>query len=147
MKELKRLLPYLVKYKKKLLWGLLFVLIANVGDTIIPRIVGKAIDSIVKGNFTDLDILRSIGLMLGLGTISGIFMYLTRRTVIVSSRLIEYDLRNDLLLALEKMPQEYFHKNSTGSLMAYSTNDIAAARDFLGPAIMYAANTLTTFVF
>lgn len=74
-------------------------------------------------------------------------MMLTRMTIIVGSRLIEYDLRNDLLLAIERQNVSFFHEYSTGSLMAHATNDVAALREFIGPAIMYSANTITTFIF
>ena len=74
-------------------------------------------------------------------------MFLTRQTIIVASRLIEYDLRQDFLLSIEKQSSSFFQKNSTGSLMAHASNDIGAAREFLGPAIMYSANTITAFTF
>ncbi|MES2767017.1 MAG: ABC transporter ATP-binding protein, partial [Bacteroidota bacterium] len=78
---------------------------------------------------------------------SGLFMFLTRRTIIVASRLIEYDVRNDFLLALERQSLRFFHGTTTGSLMAHATNDVSAVREFIGPAVMYTANTLTTFTF
>ncbi len=74
-------------------------------------------------------------------------MYLTRKTIIVASRKVEYDLRRDFQLAIEKQDAVYFSRTPTGSLMAHATNDIAAVREFMGPAIMYSANTATTFVF
>ncbi|MFP4528048.1 MAG: ABC transporter transmembrane domain-containing protein, partial [Candidatus Kapaibacterium sp.] len=147
MKELKRLLPYLKQYRSKLLWGFLFVTISNICSTYAPRIVGNTIDLISSGDFLIGDVLWNIAFILGLTVGSGVFMFLTRRTIIVSSRLIEYDLRRDLLDSIEQRPMSFFHRHSTGSLMAYATNDIPAARDFLGPAIMYSANTITTFLF
>jgi ATP-binding cassette subfamily B protein len=78
---------------------------------------------------------------------SGLFMFLTRQTIIVMSRLIEYDLRRDYLTALELQSANFFNATPTGRLMSYATNDIPAVREFIGPAIMYAANTLTTFSF
>ncbi|TAL67922.1 MAG: ABC transporter ATP-binding protein [Bacteroidetes bacterium] len=147
MKELKRLLPYLSRYRTKLIWGGIFVTISNICSSIIPRIVGNIIDLIKSGNFTSGEIIILIIAILGLTAGSGLFMFLTRQTIIVASRLIEYDLRKDFLLSIEKQSSSFFQKNPTGSLMAHATNDIGAAREFLGPAIMYSANTLTAFTF
>ncbi|MDQ1265816.1 MAG: ATP-binding cassette, subfamily multidrug efflux pump [Bacteroidota bacterium] len=147
MKELNRLLPYLRQHKAKIIIGFIFVTISNVCSTYVPRIVGQAIDRISRGGFASGEILTDIGLLLLLTAGSGVFMFLTRQTIIVSSRLIEYSLRRDFLYSIERQPMDFFHKNSTGTLMAYSTNDITAAREFLGPAVMYSANTITTFLF
>jgi ATP-binding cassette subfamily B protein len=147
MKELKRLLPYLKKYRKRLYLGFLFVTVSNICSTYAPRVVGDTVDMVSSGDFAMQAVLWNIGYLIALTIGSGLFMFLTRRTIIVSSRLIEYDLRKDLLDSIESRPMSFFHRHSTGSLMAYATNDIPAARDFLGPAIMYSANTITTFVF
>ena len=147
MNELKRLLPYIKKYKTRMLWGFLFVTISNICSTYLPRVVGGIVDTVQKKNFDMTHIYQLIALIIGLTAGSGLFMFLTRQTIIVVSRLIEYDLRKDFVNAIERQSMNFFNKNSTGSLMAYATNDIPAAREFLGPAIMYAANTVTTFSF
>jgi ATP-binding cassette subfamily B protein len=147
MKSLKLLLPYLQRYKLRILLGFLCVTISNVCSTYIPRVVGQAIDTIQTGNFSDQDLYRAIISLIALSVGSGLFSFFTRQTIIVSSRLIEYDLHRDFLETIERRSMNFFQQNSTGSLMAYSTNDIAAAREFLGPAIMYGANTITTFSF
>ncbi|MBM2813241.1 MAG: ABC-type multidrug transport system component [Ignavibacteria bacterium] len=147
MEAIKRLLPYLNRYKTRLYLGFLFVTISNICSTLVPRYAGKAIDQISIHNATMSGILESIAIMLLLTAGSGIFMFATRRTIIVSSRLIEYDLRRDFLYSLELQPAAFFNKNPTGMLMSYINNDISAAREFLGPAVMYAANTITTFFF
>jgi ATP-binding cassette subfamily B protein len=147
MKELKRLYPYLLKYKTKLLLGFLFVTISNLSSTYVPRIVGGAIDTISSGNFTMTGLYLEIGKILILVFFSGFFMFWTRRTIIVASREIEYDLRSDMFDSIKIQSSSFYHRNPTGNLMAYATNDIPAAREFLGPAIMYSANTITTFSF
>jgi ATP-binding cassette, subfamily B, multidrug efflux pump len=147
MKELKRFLPYLIKYKKKILWGFLFVTIANVCEAIIPRIVGKTIDLVTHSGGHQGSVNVNILLMLGLTLVGGVFMYYTRMTIIAASRLIEFDLRRDFLLAIESQPMSFFIENPTGTLMALVTNDISAAREFLGPALMFTANTVTMFFF
>lgn len=145
MRELKRLLPYIKRYKSKIYIGFLFVTISNICSTTAPRFAGAIVDQLGSTDFALNGILENIAYLLLLTAGSGLFMYLTRRTIIVSSRLIEYDFRRDFILAVESQPISFFHKNPTGSLMALTTNDIPAAREFLGPAIMYSANTITTF--
>jgi len=151
MKELFRLKPYFVRHKWMFILGFVFVTISNICSTSLPRVVGKTIDSIAqsvgKNTFSSTDIAWHIGLMFALTAGSGFFMFLTRKTMIVASRKIEYELRADVLAALERQPLQYFQRTPTGELMAYSTNDINAIREFFGPAVMYSANTLTTFVF
>lgn len=144
-------MPYLQRHREKFLLGFFFVTISNICSTIMPRVVGYTIDSIAEtagtARFSHWDVAVHIGYMIALTAGSGFFMYLTRRTIIVGSRLIEFELRSDVLGALERLPLRYFQKTPTGELMAYSTNDISAAREFLGPGIMYTANTITTFIF
>lgn len=146
LRELRRLLPYLRRYRSKMVWGLVFITLSNVCSTTIPRVVGQTIDKL-KTTTTAGDIWWLIAQILLLTIGSGIFMYATRRTLILMSRLIEEDLRNDFVAALQVQAQRFFHDRSTGSLLAHFTNDIGAVREFIGPAIMYTANTITTFAF
>lgn len=147
MKSLLALLPYLKKYKVRLLWGFVFVTMANAASSFIPRVVGTAIDALGTPGFTMSTVFYySLG-VIGLTILSGVSMYMTRQTIIVTSRLVEYDLKNDFVEAIERQTATFFSNNSTGSLMALSTNDIASVREFLGPAIMYSANTIASFLF
>jgi len=77
--------------------------------------------------------------------IAGVFTFLTRQTIIVVSRHIEFDLRNDLLSHLQSLSYSYFQNTPTGDLMAHATNDIGAVRNVVGPGIMYPTDTLLTF--
>ena len=77
---------------------------------------------------------------------AGIFWFLTRQTLIVASRHIEFDLRNDFLSHMQKLSLSFFQNTPTGDLMAHATNDIGAVRNVVGPGIMYPADTLVTFV-
>ncbi len=147
MKELKRLVPYLKKYKNKIILGFVVVTISNFSSTYVPKIVGETIDLVSKKGFYINDVHYNIGLILLFTFMSGLFMYFTRRTIIVASREIEYDLRRDLMNSIRDQSMNFFHNHPTGSLMAHATNDIPAAREFLGPAVMYSANTITTFFF
>jgi ATP-binding cassette subfamily B protein len=78
--------------------------------------------------------------------LSGVFLYFTRQTIIVVSREIENDLRNDFVKCIRKQDLQYFHNHPTGEIMALATNDISAVRNFLGPGIMYASETVINFL-
>ncbi len=143
---LKKIFPYVKKYKSKVILGFLFVTISNIFGTIVPKFVGKAIDIISSGKFNIQDVLLQIFWLLLFTLFSGLFMYLTRKMIIVVSRRIEYELRRDFIDKLSQLPYSFFTENSSGRLMSLSTNDVSAAREFLGPAVMYTANTISTFI-
>jgi ATP-binding cassette, subfamily B, multidrug efflux pump len=147
LSELRRLIPYLRRYKKRIVWGLIFITVSNVCSTTIPRIVGEAVDTLQRSSFTESDVLWLIAQILLLTIGSGLGMFATRRTIIVMSRFVEEDLRNDFLSSIQIQSQRFYHDRTTGSLLAHFTNDVAAVREFIGPAIMYSANTITTFLF
>lgn len=147
LSELRRLIPYVLRYKVRIGWGLAFITLSNVCSTTIPRVVGNVIDTITVGGFSTPDIAWLIAQILLLTVGSGFFMFATRRTIIVMSRFVEEDLRNDFVTALKGQSQKFFHDRSTGSLLAHFSNDIGAVREFIGPAIMYTANTITVFAF
>ncbi|RPI67161.1 MAG: ABC transporter ATP-binding protein [Ignavibacteriae bacterium] len=145
--ELRRLLPYLRRYRVRVIWGLVFITISNICSTTIPRIVGTAIDTIKSNTYAQEDIYWLIAQIMLLTIGSGLGMFATRRTIIVMSRFVEEDLRNDFLASIQVQAQRFYHDRSTGSLLAHFTNDVGAVREFIGPAIMYTANTVTTFLF
>lgn len=145
--ELKRLLPYMRRYRKRIVLGLACITISNVCSTTVPRVVGAAVDTL-KEQVIDADrILWLVAQVLLLTIGSGFFMWATRRTIIVVSRLVEEDLRNDFTRALQGQAPSFYHDRGTGSILAHFTNDIGSVREFIGPAIMYSANTITTFAF
>jgi len=80
--------------------------------------------------------------LLAIAVLSALFLYITRQVIIGASREIEFDLRNDLFRNLERQSAGFFHTHRTGDIMARTTNDLAAVRQLLGPAIMYSANTI-----
>lgn len=140
MKSLFPLIPYLKKQKYKLLLGTVFVIISISLQSIYPLVIGNGIDAISKGD-TSFSYLNYGLLSVGLILIGGVFLFLTRRTIIVASREIENDLRHDFFEHLQKLPKAFYDKNSTGDLMAHATNDINNIRNFLGPGIMYSIQT------
>jgi ATP-binding cassette subfamily B protein len=151
MRPLLRLKPYLLRYKKTLLLGLLTVIGSNIFTIVQPMFLGKAVDELKRGiemhTFVSSDLLMWAGLIVGFALIAGIFTFLTRQTIIVVSRHIEYDLRNDFLSHLQKLSYSYFQNKPTGDLMAHATNDISAVRNVVGPGIMYPSDTIITLTF
>ncbi len=144
MTYLKRLVPYLRKYRKTLILGLIVITLSAVFTNLIPFVISKAIDRII--NHTEGTALYKYALMtVGFAIMSGFFLYITRQTIIIVSREIENDLRNDFLEHIIIQDQQYFHFHSTGETMALATNDISAVRNFLGPGIMYTFETLINF--
>ncbi len=150
MKSLLRLKPYLIRYKKTLLLGLLTVVGSNVFGVVQPKFLGYAVDELKRGIenhvYVTSDLMMWAVYIVGFSLISGFFTFLTRQTIIVASRHIEFDLRNDFLAHLQKLHFPYFQHTPTGDLMAHATNDIAAVRNIVGPGIMYPSDTLMTFV-
>ncbi|MGA2624315.1 MAG: ABC transporter ATP-binding protein [Bacteroidota bacterium] len=149
MRSLLRLKPYLWKYRTTLFWGFLTVVASNLLNVVQPMIVGRAIDKLKVGLASKvLDtnaLLTYAGLVVGLSLFAGFFTFLTRQTIIVVSRHIEFDLRNDFLKHIQKLSLSYFQNTPTGDLMAHATNDIGAVRNAVGPGIMYPSDTLMTF--
>lgn len=111
-----------------------------------PKIIGNAITDIEKGTATADSLLYDGLMIIGLSAVGGYLFYLVRQFIIVASRDIEYDLRNDFLGHIQTLSIRFFQNTPPGEVMAYATNDINAVRNFLGPAIMYSADTLLTFV-
>ena len=148
VKSLLRLLPYLRKYRKTVIWGLGTVVASNLFTVLQPMLVGDAIDRLKEGLETGSIDSRAIflyaGAIVGLTIVAGFFTFLTRQTIIVMSRHIEFDLRNDFLSRLQNLSLSFFQNTPTGDLMAHATNDIGAVRNVLGPGIMYPADTLVT---
>ena len=145
--ELRRLIPYVRKHTKLVVLGLICITISNICSTTIPYVVGSMIDTLGSASFTSTDVTWLIVKILALTIGSGFFMFATRRTIIVMSRYIEEALRNDVVAAVKDQSQRFFHERSTGSILAHFSNDISSVREFIGPAIMYTANTITTFAF
>jgi ATP-binding cassette, subfamily B, multidrug efflux pump len=150
LKPLLRLLPYLARYKRLLLWGFGAVILNNLLTVVQPLLVGRAIDEFKTGienqTLSGGDVLMYAGLVVAFSLGAGVFSFFTRQTIIVASRHIEYDLRNDFLAHIQKLHLGFFQNTPTGDLMAHATNDINAVRSVLGPGIMYPTDTFMTFV-
>ena len=163
MKALSALNHYLWRYRGRLGIGLVFVTISNLFAIFPAQIVRHAFDlvreSILLYRLSDGLSLKAnletyfstMLLMLGLVLLStavlrGLFLFLMRQTVIVVSRKVEFDLRNDLYAHFQKLPLAFYRRSNTGDLMARVTEDVNKVRMYLGPGIMYSVNLFTTIV-
>jgi ATP-binding cassette subfamily B multidrug efflux pump len=141
LSRLRPLFPYMRRYWRGYVWGGVSVILSNGIWILFPQVIRRAIDDLNHG-ITREKILLYAGLLIAVSIFKGIFLFLTRWIIIGVSRMIEYDLRNDLFRHLERQPAAYYQEHRTGDIMARMTNDLAAVRMLLGPAIMYSANTI-----
>ena len=163
MKELGHLNKYLLKYKYHLLLGLLFTIISNVFQILPAQFVRYALDLVVDNlkvfrifegahlqDTYNLVIKKSVviyGLIiLGMALMRGFFLFLVRQTLIVMSRHIEYDLKNEVYNHYQTLPLSFYRRNNTGDLLARISEDVGKVRMYIGPAIMYGLNLLTLFL-
>ena len=153
MKHLKYLNKFLWKYKKILLLGLIFILVTNIFAIYPAEFVRNALDGLLEKlnsqNNDDVSfILLKYGLLIVLFAIlKGIFLYMTRQTIIVMSRKIEFDLKNEVFDKYQALSIAFYKINKTGDLMNRITEDITKVRMYLGPAIMYSINLTILFSF
>ncbi|MGY8981485.1 MAG: ABC transporter ATP-binding protein [Cytophagales bacterium] len=163
MNDLAYLNKYLFKYKYHLILGTLFIIIANY-FSIMPAVLVRYSFDLLKGNYelfklfdgfdlqTDAYALfaKSIWILGILILISallrGIFMFFMRQTIIVMSRIIEYDLKNEIFEHYQSLPLSFYRKNNTGDLMNRISEDVSKVRMYFGPAIMYGITLLTLFL-
>lgn len=160
MKDLAYLNKYFYKYRWKLIPGVIFVIISNYFGILPAKVIREAFD-LVKENidlyrmydgFERQDLIyKAFGssllffgfVVLVLALLRGIFLFLMRQSIILISRHIEYDLKNEIYAHYQALDFSFFRKNNTGDLMNRATEDVNQVRNYLGPAIMYAINTVT----
>ena len=163
MKELRRLNKYLFKYKKYLILGTVFTILTNVFQILPAQLVRHALDlvvenvnlyksfegfelqSVIKESFTSSIFFYAV-IILGLALTRGFFLFLVRQTIIVMSRLVEYDLKNEIFAHYESLPLSFYRKNNTGDLMNRISEDVSRVRMYLGPSIMYGLNLVILFL-
>ena len=163
MKELKYLNTYLFKYKWHLVLGLVFVIISNLFQIYPAQMVRHSIDLVVDNirvyrSFTASEIqddffkifargiLLYAVLILVMALLRGVFLYFVRQTLIVMSRLVEYDLKNEIYQHYQSLPLSFYRRNSTGDLMNRISEDVGRVRMYLGPSIMYGMQLVTLFM-
>ena len=151
MHSLKSINAYFIKYKWRLLMGALFVVLSTIFSIYQGVIVRDATNEIVDliANHKTVDSTKFIvfGLtLLGLALTSGFFLFLMRQTIIVMSRHIEFDQKNELYNHYQTLDAAFYKNNSTGDLMNRISEDVGKVRMYTGPAIMYLINTFSTVV-
>jgi len=143
--SLTHLKKYFLRYKGKLGLGVLFIILSNVGQVYIPILLKDGANALKEN--VNLELVTKYAILIVAATlISGVFRYLIRQTIIVVSRHIEYDLRQDFWAHIQKLPLRFFQNTSTGNIMAHATNDINSVRMYVGPAVMYSIDNGTLFI-
>jgi ATP-binding cassette subfamily B multidrug efflux pump len=157
MKQLRSLRKYFIRYKWRLLLGVLFVTVSNFFAVTSPVVVRNVLDEVQES----IDSYRLLGdsvlapglasaifnlvlwnglLLLGLALMRGIFMFFMRQTIIVMSRLIEYDQKNEIYAHYQQLHTHFYKTHFTGDLMNRIAEDVSRVRQYTGPAIMYGVN-------
>jgi len=140
-RDLRPLFGYMRRYRWGYLWGTLSCIATNAVAVQFPQVLKAAIDDMRHG-VTQKHILMFSGLLIVIALVKGFFLYCQRWILIGISREIEFDLRNDLFIHLERQDSGFYQRYRTGDIMARLTNDLNAVRNLLGPALMYSANTI-----
>lgn len=154
MGSLKHINKYLYKYRLRLLLGIMFVGISNyfaVNAVPYIRLTIDYLGTATSKNIPHPEVYHQLfiygSFMLGYAALSGFFLFLMRQTIIVMSRLIEYDLKNEMYAHYQKLDTAFYKRNNTGDMMNRISEDIGRVRMYIGPAIMYILNTSFLFLF
>ncbi|MEA5256199.1 ABC transporter ATP-binding protein [Arcicella aquatica] len=163
MKSLKHLNQYFLKYKWYLILGTLFTFISNLFGVVPAQIVRYALDLVKETidlyflydgfasqkmvyEFFAFSILLYGSLIMVLALLKGFFLFLVRQTLIVMSRHIEFDLKNEIYQHYQTLPLSFYRKNNTGDLMARISEDVNKVRMYVGPSLMYGLNLISVFI-
>lgn len=153
MKELRYLNHYFVKYRGRLLLGLLITIVARIFALLVPMKVGDIVN-VIEYRFNGRislavmqeKLLISIMMIIGATLLSALFTFVMRQTIIVVSRYIEYDLKNAIFEQYERLSLGFYKQNRVGDLMNRISEDVSKVRMYVGPALMYSTTTITLFV-
>ncbi|WDF60930.1 ABC transporter ATP-binding protein [Flavobacterium sp. KACC 22758] len=159
MKELSYLNKYFIKYKYSFSLGILITIIAQIFFLFTPKLVSQSFDVIEKflklsetdqkssitTNFYQQELIHNILLIIGSAIVGGFLTFLMRQTLIVMSRHIEFDLKNEVFKQYENLSQNFYKQNRTGDLMNRISEDVSKVRMYVGPAVMYTINTVIRF--
>jgi len=163
LKELSTLNKYFLRYKSHLGWGILFVTISNLFGILPAQLTRNALD-VVAANISTYVLFDGFNLqsdfykllmhniflfgvmVLAMALLKGVFMFLMRQTIIVMSRRIEYDMKNEIYGHYQSLGLDFYNKNNTGDLMNRISEDVGRVRMYVGPAIMYTINLLVLFI-
>jgi ATP-binding cassette subfamily B multidrug efflux pump len=154
MKDLRSVNKYFIKYKWRLLLGMLFVAISSkfavMPGNVIKDILDQVQDMMTAGNKGDaiFSLVFKGGLtLLGLALLRGFFMFMMRQTIIVMSRHIEYDQKNEIYAHYQRLGTQFFKANFTGDLMNRISEDVSRVRMYTGPSVMYFTSVVFLVIF
>ncbi|KAF2512727.1 ABC transporter ATP-binding protein [Flavobacterium zhairuonense] len=159
MKELSYLNKYFIKYKFSFSFGILITIIAQIFFLFTPKLVSHSFDvierflklseadqnSAIIREFYKQDLIHNVLLIIGSAIVAGFLTFLMRQTLIVMSRHIEFDLKNEVFKQYEILSQNFYKQNRTGDLMNRISEDVSKVRMYVGPAVMYTINTFIRF--
>lgn len=152
MKSLSYLNKYLIKYKWRLLFGVLCIVASNYFGVEMPKVVKNAVNEFVSNIKPDSDFngiawmsLKLFGFYMLLSLGKGFFLFLTRQTIIIVSRYIEFDLKNEIYEQYQRLNYAFYKKSTTGDLMNRISEDVSQVRMYLGPGLMYTINLVILF--
>ena len=153
MKALQYLNKFFSKYKWRILAGLLITVLSKLLALKIPQIIRDSLNVVEdyqKGIVTDLEevkhqLLINVLVIIGVAIVAGFFTFLMRQTIIVTSRLIEFDLKNEIYQQYQRLSLNFYKQNRTGDLMNRISEDVSKVRMYVGPAIMYSMNMIVLF--
>jgi ATP-binding cassette, subfamily B, multidrug efflux pump len=154
LKALQYLNKYFRKYKWRILLGLSITVLSKILSLKIPQIIRDSlnvVDDYQKNIITDINEVKSalfinVLIIIGVALVAGFFTFLMRQTIIVTSRLIEFDLKNEIYQQYQRLSLNFYKKNRTGDLMNRISEDVSKVRMYVGPSIMYTMNMLVLFV-
>ncbi len=163
MKHLAHLNKYFLKYKWRLIPGIFFVIISNIFGVVPAQVVGHAFDLITQNitlyrlldgferqelmyELVGMSLLFFGALIVGLYILRGLFLFFMRQTIILMSRHIEFDMKNEIYQHYQELTLAFYRRNNTGDLMNRATEDVNRVRMYVGPAIMYTLNTFVLFL-
>ncbi len=154
MKELQQLNKYFKKYKYHFFGGIAITIVAQIFALFTPKLINKSISTIANFNtdYTDAElseakyiIIESIVLILITTLVYSLLTFLMRQTLIVMSRHIEFELKNDVYAHYQKLSLSFYKQNKVGDLMNRISEDVSKVRMYVGPAVMYSINTIIRF--
>ncbi len=152
MKELQYLNKYFVKYKYRFLLGIVITIVAQIFMLYTPKLISKSFKAIeafhkneISNEVIKAQLIHNILLIIGTTIIAGFLTFLMRQTLIVMSRHVEFDLKNEVFQQYERLDQNFYKQNRTGDLMNRISEDVGKIRLYVGPAVMYTINTIIRF--
>jgi len=152
MKELQHLNKYFIKYKYHFSLGIFITIVAQIFSLFTPKLISKSFKAIeeyhkssIGNELIKIQLIENILLIIGTTIIAGLLTFLMRQTLIVMSRHVEFDLKNEVFKHYEVLDQNFYKRNRTGDLMNRISEDVAKVRMYVGPAVMYTINTIIRF--